>query len=119
MATEKDDKPKRDFRQDLTNQIVDLIEQGAAPWQKPWNPDAASSFLEMPHNATSGRAYRGGNALYLMAKAQLMGSDDPRWCTFKQAQAEGWQVKKGSKGTSVEYWQFDKEEERFDPTTGK
>lgn len=119
MATKKDDKPKRDFRQDLTNQIVELIEQGAAPWQKPWNPDAASSFLEMPYNATSGRAYRGGNALYLMAKAQLMGSDDPRWCTFKQAQAKGWQVKKGSKGTSVEYWQFDKEEERFDPTTGK
>lgn len=119
MANDTNDKAKRDFRQDLTNQIVDLIEQGAAPWQKPWNPDEASAFLEMPRNATSGRAYRGGNAIQLMMKAQAFGSSDPRWCTFKQAQAEGWQVRKGSKGTSVEYWQFDKEEERINPANGK
>lgn len=119
MATKKEEKPKRDFRQDLTEQIITLIEQGAAPWQKPWNPDVASAFLEMPHNATTGRAYRGGNSFGLMARAHTMGSDDPRWCTYKQANAEGWQVRKGEKGTGVEYWQFEKEEDRLNPATGR
>lgn len=113
------DKPRRDFRQDLTDQIVQLVEQGVAPWQKPWNANAASLALEMPRNATTGRAYRGGNAVWLMLKAQGMGSADPRWCTFKQAQDAGWKIRKGAKGTSVEYWQFDREETRQNPTTGK
>lgn len=110
---------KRDFRQDLTDRIVELVEQGTAPWQKPWNADAASSFLALPHNAATGRGYRGGNAVWLMMKAQALGWTDPRWCTYKQAQEAGWQVREGSKGTSVEYWQFEKEEERLNPSTGK
>lgn len=112
-------KGKRDFRQDLTNEIARLVEEGVAPWQKPWHADQASAYLRLPHNASTGRAYRGGNSIYLMTKAQSLGSDDPRWCTFKQAEAEGWRIKKGSKGTTVEYWQFDKEEKHRDPTTGK
>ncbi|KGW11824.1 zincin-like metallopeptidase domain-containing protein [Burkholderia pseudomallei] len=111
--------PKRDFRQDLTDRIIELVEQGMAPWQKPWSPDAASSFLALPHNAATGRAYRGGNAVWLMMKGQALGSADPRWCTYRQAQEAGWQVRKGSKGTSVEYWQFDREEDRLNPATGK
>lgn len=111
--------PKRDFRQDLTDRIIELVEQGTAPWQKPWSPDAASSFLAMPHNAATGRAYRGVNAVWLMMKGQALGSADPRWCTYRQAQEAGWQVRKGSKGTSVEYWQFDREEDRLNPATGK
>lgn len=110
----------RDYRQELTNQIIELVEKGAAPWQKPWSP-ADGHGLSMPHNAVSGRPYRGGNALYLMMQQQGRGSDDPRWCTYKQAQAEGWQVRKGEKGTSVEYWKFDEEREttREDGTVKK
>ena len=105
----------RDFRQDLTDTIVELVEKGAAPWQKPWNPDDAGVALRIPYNATSDRAYRGANSLYLMARQMQLGSDDPRWCTYKQAQAEGWQVRNGEKGTTVEYWQFDREEQRQRP----
>ncbi|MDM8356624.1 zincin-like metallopeptidase domain-containing protein [Pandoraea communis] len=112
-------KEKRDFRRDLTDEIVDLIEQGAAPWQKPWSGDAAGRFLQMPHNATTGRAYRGGNAIYLMVRAQAMGSADPRWCTLKQANDKGWRVRKGSRGTSVEYWQFERRDKVVDPETGQ
>ena len=107
------DAPKRDFRQDLTNQIIDLIEQGTAPWQKPWDANEASAALQMPYNAATGRAYRGGNALWLMAKGQgQFDSNDPRWCTYNQAKEKGWQVKAGSKGTQVEYWEFDRDEWR-------
>lgn len=112
MAMKKKPAEDRDFRQDLTNNIVSLIEEGAAPWQKPWNPDQAGAALRLPFNASTERAYRGANALHLMAKQHQLGSSDPRWCTFKQAAANGWQVRKGEKGTTVEYWQFDREQER-------
>lgn len=110
---------RRDFRQDLTDQIVQLVEQGTAPFQKPWRADAAGDVLAMPRNATTGRRYRGGNAVLLLMRAQALGSSDPRWCTYKQAQERGWQVRKGSRGTGVEYWKFDREEVDTDPVTGK
>jgi len=112
MATRQHPTEARDFRQDLTNNIVSLIEAGTAPWQKPWNADQAAAALQLPFNATTDRAYRGANALQLMARQMQLGSSDPRWCTFKQASDNGWKVRKGEKGTAVEYWQFDREEER-------
>ena len=106
MSTER--KPsgvKRDFREDLTNKIIKLIEQGTAPWQKPWN-GATNVLTAMPHNMVSKHRYRGGNVVNLMIQSMEMGYDDPRWCTYKQAQEKGWQVRKGEKGTTVEYWKF-------------
>lgn len=34
------------------------------------------------------------------------GYSDPRWMTFNQARGAGYKIKKGSRGTSIEYWQF-------------
>lgn len=122
MATRKTNPTEaRDFRQDLTNNIVTLIESGVAPWQKPWNLDEAGAALRLPFNATTERAYRGANSLNLMAKQMELGSSDPRWCTYKQAQEQGWQVRKGEKGTTVEYWQFERDEtvKRPDGSTEK
>jgi antirestriction protein ArdC len=42
-----------------------------------------------------------------MAVATRNGYQDPRWLTYRQAAENGWQVKKGEKGTHIEYWQFD------------
>src|ERR1700753_3387014 len=97
------DKPSaRDFRQEVTDTIVQMLEKGVAPWQKPWEPGAAS--LSIPFNPTSERAYRGGNAVHLMATALRNGYDDPRWMTYKQASEQGWQVRRGEKGTHIEFW---------------
>jgi len=63
--------PKRDYRQEVTDNIIKMLEQGTAPWQKPWQPGA----LEMPINPTSERLYRGGNAIQLMATAVMRGYD--------------------------------------------
>lgn len=93
----------RDFRQEVTNNIVQLLERGAAPWQKPWEPGASS--LGMPFNPTSDRAYRGGNAILLMATGLQRGYQDPRWMTYKQAADNGWQVRRGEKGTQIEFWE--------------
>ena len=79
---------KRDFRREVTDRIIHLLETGVAPWQKPWNPADAS--LEMPMNPTTGKAYRGGNAVHLMASGLLRGYGDPRWMTYRQAAGLGW-----------------------------
>ncbi|HTU48523.1 MAG TPA: zincin-like metallopeptidase domain-containing protein [Bryobacteraceae bacterium] len=95
---------KRDFRQEVTDSIVQMLEQGVAPWQKPWEP-AAGAF-EIPVNPTTEKSYRGGNAIHLMATALRKGYDDPRWMTYRQAAENGWQVRKGEKGSQIEFWEI-------------
>jgi antirestriction protein ArdC len=94
---------RRDFRQEVTDRIVNMLENGVAPWQKPWNPADAS--LDMPTNPTTGKAYRGGNAIHLMATGLSRGYTDPRWMTYRQAGALAGQVRKGEKGTQIEFWE--------------
>jgi antirestriction protein ArdC len=101
-STTESSKPKRDLRQEVTDQIIQALENGATPWQKPWK----AGSLEMPFNPTTNNAYRGGNALHLMLSGQLKGYDDPRWLTYKQATENGWQVREGEKGTQIEYWEY-------------
>ena len=93
---------KRDLRQEITDDIIAALEKGVAPWQKPWQAGA----FEMPLNPTSGKPYRGGNALQLMVAGMRNGFEDPRWITYRQAQENGWQVRRGEKGTQIEFWQF-------------
>jgi antirestriction protein ArdC len=100
---ESPDPARRDFRQDVTDRIIQMLETGVAPWQKPWNPTDAS--LDMPMNPTTGKAYRGGNAIHLMATGLQRGYGDPRWMTYRQAAGLAWQVRKGEKGTQIEFWE--------------
>jgi antirestriction protein ArdC len=59
----------------------------------------------VPTNPTTEKAYRGGNAVHLMATALGRGYEDPRWMTYKQAFDHGWQVRRGEKGTQIEFWE--------------
>ncbi len=93
---------KRDLRQEVTDAIIAALEKGTAPWQKPWQ----SGAYEMPLNPTSGKPYRGGNAIHLMIVGMHSGYEDPRWLTYRQAQENGWQVRRAEKGTQIEFWQF-------------
>src|SRR5215471_21628237 len=94
---------KRDFRREVTDRIINMLENGVAPWQRPWNPADAS--LDMPMNPTTGKAYRGGNAIHLMATCLSRGYGDPRWMTYRQASDLAWQVRKGENGTQIEFWE--------------
>jgi len=71
---------KRDFRQEVTDSIIEMLAKGTAPWQRPWDPQKA---FELPFNPNSERAYRGGDALHLMAIAVQKGYEDPRWLTYR------------------------------------
>jgi antirestriction protein ArdC len=103
LVGEPPESARRDFRQEVTDRIITMLENGVAPWQKPWNSVGAS--LDMPMNPTTGKAYRGGNAIHLMATGLSRGYEDPRWMTYRQAAALAWQVRKGEKGTQIEFWE--------------
>lgn len=97
---------KEDFRTRLTGKLIDQLEAGTAPWQKPW--DARVDL--MPQNPITGNPYRGINNLALT----LEGRSDPRWMTYKQALAAGYQVNKGEKGAQIEYWKHAEQQPKFD-----
>jgi antirestriction protein ArdC len=101
---------KQDFRREVTDRIIQMLEAGVAPWQKPWN--SANASLDMPMNPTTGKAYRGGNAIHLMATGLQRGYGDPRWMTYRQAVGLGWQVRRGEKGTQIEFWETKAASER-------
>ena len=92
---------KKAFHLVVAEKLIDQLERGIAPWQKPWA--AGESYL--PHNPTTGKTYKGINSLQLLSEERA----DPRWLTYKQAQAEGAQVRRGEKGTLVQYWKFEEE----------
>ena len=99
------DKP---FHERVAEKLIEQLEAGTAPWQKPWEPGRADGG--MPMNPVSGKRYKGINAVFLAAH----GYSDPRWMTYKQAQAQGAQVHQGEHGTPVQYWKFSEEQPRLD-----
>lgn len=100
----------RDFRQEVTDRIIALLEEGVAPWQKPWE----AAKVPMPVSVATGKPYRGGNALQLYITSLERGYSNPRWMTYKQAADHGWQVRKGENGTPIEFWDFKSEEATTD-----
>lgn len=94
----------------VADTLIEQLKQGSAPWIKPWEP--GKHFF--PYNPSTGNKYHGMNVLWLMARAQVKNYNDQRWLTYRQAQEMGAQVRKGEKGTSIQYWQWRREEQLFD-----
>jgi antirestriction protein ArdC len=92
--------PKRDHYQEVTDQIVAALEQGIIPWRRTWNQGACGT----PMNCTTGRFYRGINTLLLGLAQAISFGDDPRWCSYRQAQARGWQVRAGARGRTIVFY---------------
>ena len=102
---------RKPFHQQVADKLIEQIQAGTAPWQKPWVPGQPI----MPVNPTTGKRYRGVNVLMLM----MEGHSDPRWMTFNQAQKAGYQVKRGEHGTPVQFWVFTERVPKLDPVTGQ
>src|SRR3974390_3379782 len=88
---------KPDLYSDVSARIVAELEQGAAPWVKPWS---ATAGMNTPCNAVTNRPYSGCNVV-LLWMAQQAGYRTPRFLTFKQALELGGHVRKGERGTKV------------------
>src|SRR5688572_27776991 len=81
----------------ITARIMEQLEQGTVPWQKPWNSQAG-----IPQNLLSQKKYRGIN-IWMLASASYA---SPYWLTFKQARDISGYVKKGEHGLPVVFWQW-------------
>src|SRR5437867_6549723 len=77
----------------ITSRIMEKLQQGVVPWQKPWSGGA-------PKNLLSGKLYRGVNVFLLTAQEHA----SPYWLTFVQAQELGGHVRRGEKGTLIVFW---------------
>ena len=94
---------RRDHYQDLTDKVIAALEAGTAPWRRPWNPNACGGSTT-PVNAATGHRYRGVNVFVLGMSPLALASGDPRWCSYRQALARGWQVRKAERATPVYFY---------------
>lgn len=87
------------IQETVTAQIVSQLEQGAAPWIKPWKADTTAD-----RNLVSGKAYRGINRLLLGMSSMATGYGSPTWATFQQWREKGASVRRGEKATHIVFF---------------
>ncbi len=78
----------------VTNRIIELLEQGTVPWQKPWTEAG------FPRNLITKRPYRGTNLLLL----QSLGYSQNLFLTWEQLKAVNGSVNKGQRAHLVTFW---------------
>lgn len=76
---------------EVFEQVIREMEQGNAPWVKPW--------VGGPYNALTGRPYSGGNVIVLAFAG--LAYPTAGWVTWNQALEAGCVVRKGEKSTPV------------------
>jgi antirestriction protein ArdC len=81
----------------VTDRIVTMLEQGTAPWRKPWDASSGPAIAGGRPLRVAGQPYRGVNTVNLWCAAQINGYRSPYWMTFKAAQAFGAHVRKGER----------------------
>lgn len=93
-------------QQQLAEEFVTLLETEQLEWKKGW-----SGISARPYNPVTGTVYHGVNRFRLLLTAQVLGYQDPRWCTFHQIQQNNWRLKSGKGQSSrVEIWMpYDRE----------
>ena len=81
-----------DVKSEVARRLIDAMEKGSTPWQRPWSATAMK-----PTNPTTQNGYRGVNRVLLA----LSGRSSNLWMTYQQAAQNGWQVKQGEKGSMI------------------
>ena len=81
-----------DIYSEVTNRIMEQMEQGIIPWQKPWVSCGKAI------SRTTGKPYSLLNQMLLGRPGEYL--------TFKQCEAAGGKVKKGEKSSMVVFWKF-------------
>lgn len=102
---------KFDTYQDVTNAVLEQLEQGTKPWRCDWKNGMAA----LDPRRVTGDAYRGINVLLLWMSADQNGFTGRTWMTFKQAKDLGGMVRKGSKGTKIVFFKKIEVEDRTAP----
>ena len=82
----------------ITARVLDMMEEHGANWINPFSKNGISF---MPQNIESKKHYRGINIMLL----KWAGFSSSVWGTYRQWEQANCQVKKGSKGTKIIFWQ--------------
>lgn len=86
----------------VTNRIITDIEAGnLPPWLKPWKGGRRTGIV--PVNASTKQHYNGINVLVLWGEREDKSYPLNEWCTYKQCQAMGGQVRGGEKASHIIY----------------
>lgn len=96
---------KRDVYEEVTERVVQALEEGTVPWHKPWLANG-----ELPKSMSTNKTYRGVN-VFLLALAPY---SSPWWGTYRQISELGGQVRKGEKATTVVFWKMLRKSEEND-----
>jgi antirestriction protein ArdC len=90
----------------VTEKMIEMIENGVAPWRKPWTVYEVNG-IQAPAFRWNGKPYRGMNSFLL----GHLPYEIPVYLTFNQAKAAGGTVKKGEKSHIVVFWKMLESEE--------
>ena len=90
------------IRQEITAKIIEALEQGMKPWQRPWS---VSKNTGRPVNIIGGRQYRGINPLILELHSLRFNFRSKFWGTFRQwSDILGCTVKKRPADVEPGHW---------------
>ena len=95
----------KDIYTEISNRIIEELEQGIIPWRKPWTGVGTGAISH-----TTGRPYSVLNQMLLLKPGEYI--------TFNQCKKEGGSVKKGAKSRFIVFWKFvqhTKTDENGDP----
>ncbi|MFZ4566279.1 MAG: ArdC family protein [Prochlorococcaceae cyanobacterium] len=82
--------------QSLVANLIALLQQGTAPWRRPWREGQSQHV-----NLFTGRRYRGGNPLLLTLGQFQRGAPEPFWCGYAEARRHGLVPRRGSKAVII------------------
>ncbi|MES2797061.1 MAG: zincin-like metallopeptidase domain-containing protein [Bacteroidota bacterium] len=85
------------FYEKVTNEVIEMLEQGQVPWQQTWLDGS-------PQNAKTGYNYHGFNSFWASFDTYLHKFDIARYATFKQISDAGGTLKKGAHGIGIVYF---------------
>lgn len=105
---------KIDIYEQVTNTIIEALENGVTPWVKDWSDSKGVANLEMPYNAISKNNYNGINVFLLWLEQQKKGYSSNVWLTYKQAGELGGNIIKGEKTTPIIFYRQLRVKDKFD-----
>lgn len=96
-----------ELRKQVVDRLVSMMAEGNRPWHRGWN----AAGMGTPASVATGKAYRGGNAVWLDLISTAAGYDSRWWGTFESWKARNCMVTKGSKCQYIFYFGVNRKKE--------
>ena len=98
-----------DIYNKVTNRIIEQLEKGVIPWEKPWKVSA--SFIKGAEDLRKLAFNRVTKSAYSLINQMIL-SKPGEYASFKQWTERGGKIKKGAKAEMVVFWKWLKYEDK-------